>query len=76
MIDYFVANFNMPTFLMTIGLFFLLTNIATFIFRIYLHRKAKKRVKRAEAKHADLSAKFSAKQQEIDKLLGKKETGK
>ena len=76
MIDYFVTNFNLPTFLMTIGLFFLVMNIVTYIYRRILTRQAKKRVKEVEASHADLRAKFAAKQAEFDKLLGKKETKK
>lgn len=74
MVEFFVNNFNWPTFWLSFGFFILTANIVSFIVKLVMHKRAKKRVRQAEAKHQELVAQFKAKEAELNQLLGKKES--
>ncbi|MFH1684204.1 MAG: hypothetical protein ABIA67_04910 [Candidatus Margulisiibacteriota bacterium] len=73
MLDFITQNFNWPTFLIALGFFVLLSNIVRLIAAIIAKRRAQEKLKVVDSKYEELKAQLKAKDEEYNRVLGKKE---
>lgn len=73
MLNYIVQNFNWFTFFFTLAVVVLVSSFLNYVMAVRRYARAKKLVAKADLELARVQATFRAKQQELDKLLSKKE---
>jgi cell division protein FtsB len=73
MFNYIIQNFNWPTFFLALAVFVLVSSFFNFLMAKRRYDRARAQVAKADLELAKMQATFRAKQQEIDKLLAKKE---
>ena len=69
MIDYILQNFNWVTFFLALALFVLVSNIYNLIVSYIRAKRAKQKVKEAEAKLSTLQKQLKDKDKELGDLL-------